>query len=267
MGATFLSPIALSSHRLVAVAVCFLFVPTTGAARAQVAGGDRPGHFVNGNRTSIDALRSGCLTLGDDTFVETVPRLGACRPLGVVALGKAGGRSWFSALFERRWLLSDSSAPPDTVTEGEFVLFVAGPMSASRRDTVTIPVWHYRFEAEMLRSVTADVASTNDGGALFAIQECLNGTGGCGQSFFTHRRDRWHDVATPFLDSLVHRFPNAILHGFHVDVRTLKADAAVYGPHDANCCPSRDARLQLRLQRDSLQIVSLEVSALRSPDA
>lgn len=66
---------------------------------------------------------------------------------------------------------------------------------------------------------------------------------------------------------VVRRFPDGIRHGLHVDVHTLSADAAVYGPDDANCCPSRDARLQLRLKGDSLQMVSVRIVAQPPGDA
>jgi hypothetical protein len=120
-----------------------------------------------------------------------------------------------------------------------------------------------RFEPEVLRSVTVEVASPRAGGALVAIDECVNGTGGCSQSFFSRRGGMWRVVRAVFLDSLNKRYPGRILHGFHVDVRTLRANAALYSASEANCCPSRTVEMQLRLRGDALEIVELHVRAVR----
>jgi hypothetical protein len=85
------------------------------------------------------------------------------------------------------------------------------------------------------------------------------GTGGCSQTFVLRRYGEWSNVRLFFLDSLNRRFPHAINHGYHVDVRTLRGDAAVYAPGDANCCPSRVAEMRLRLRGDALEIVELRV--------
>jgi hypothetical protein len=44
-----------------------------------------------------------------------------------------------------------------------------------------------------------------------------------------------------------------------VDVRTLRASAAVYSPDDANCCPSRVAEMRLQLRADDLEIIELRI--------
>jgi hypothetical protein len=44
-----------------------------------------------------------------------------------------------------------------------------------------------------------------------------------------------------------------------VDVRTLRASAAVYSPGDANCCPSRVAEMRLQLRADDLEIIELRI--------
>jgi hypothetical protein len=62
---------------------------------------------------------------------------------------------------------------------------------------------------------------------------------------------------------LNHEYPGAIAHGYHVDVRTLRANAAVYAASDANCCPSRVAEMRLRLRAGALEIVELRVRPTR----
>jgi len=218
-----------------------------------------PGHFLARPAVPISSARERCLELGDDTYTSDVRQIGACTRLGFTSLGVAGGARWYSALVGRRWLLTD---PPrsaaDTAAESELVLFRADAGQNGMRDTLIAPVWHYRFEPEMLRSVTPDVVDA-DGGTLVSVMECVNGTGGCGQSFFMRRADRWRVVRLSFLDSLNHQFPGAINHGFHVDPRTLRASAAVYSPADANCCPSRIAEMRLRLRGDALELVELRL--------
>ena len=228
-------------------------------ARAQTESGSSPGHFLTRPSVPIGAARGHCLELGDDTYAKDVPQVGTCVARGVASRGTAAGLRWYSALFDRRWLLTDSgSARADTAAESELVLFTSSARRAGH-DTLLTPVWHVRFEPEILRSVTPEIVSVNGGGALVGIDECVNGTGGCAQSFLLWRDKGWHGVRLTFVDSLNRRFPGAINHGFHVDVKTLRASAAVYAPSDANCCPSRTAEMQLRLRNDALEIVSLRL--------
>lgn len=212
-----------------------------------------PGHFLTRAPMAIASAHRGCLELGDETYTSDVHRVGACTDLGFTSLGVAGGARWYSSLASRRLLLNDPpKSSADTVVESELVLFRA------IGDTLLSPVWHYRFEPEELRSVTPQVAA-GGGGVLVSIDECVNGTGGCSQSFFTYRGGRWRAVRMSFLDALQHRFPGAINHGSHVDPRTLRASAAVYSDSDANCCPSRVAEMRLRLRGDALEIIELRI--------
>jgi hypothetical protein len=229
-------------------------------ASGQTDSRNSTGHFLTSPSVAIDAVRRRCVELGDDTYTKDVPQVGVCVPHGILSRGTAAGLRWYSAVFGRRWLLTDSGtgARADTAAESEFVLFTSGTQRAGR-DTLLTPVWHVRFEPEILRSVTPEIVSVNGGGALVGIDECVNGTGGCAQSFLLWRNDRWRLVHLAFVDSLNRRFPGAINHGFHVNVKTLRANAAVYAPSDANCCPSRTAEMQLRLREDGLEIVSLRL--------
>ena len=210
----------------------------------------------------IASLRDTCLNLGDLLFDKEVPQIGRCQSRGVTALGLVGGDRWYSAQFARRRLLAGSAGvAPDTVAEEELVVLKAVTAGAHRgtRDTLLVPVWHYRFEPENLRSVTPEIASVTGGVVLMAIDECVNGTGGCSQRFLVRRENRWRAARLPFLDSLNRAYPDAINHGYHVDIRRMRGDAAVYSPNDHNCCPSRVAEFRLRLRGDALEIVQLRV--------
>jgi hypothetical protein len=217
-----------------------------------------PGHVLKSNVVSIKRVRERCLELGDDPFANDVPLREPCTAGVVTPRGLAGGRLWYSTVVSRRWLLADSArAAIDTVVELELVLFTAHPSRPIGRDTLIAPVWHYRFEADVLRSVTPEVAKTADGATLVAIEECLNGTGGCFQSFLLERGGRWRDVRMAFLDSLNRRYPSAIRHGYRIDIRTMRGTAPIYSPQDPNCCPSRTAEMRLRLRNGALEIVSI----------
>ncbi len=241
-----------SSRHITLLSVALLLVAHGTALRAQTSP-RIPGHFLTSEAVAIAAARRGCLELGDRTYASDVRQIGTCVSIGFESLGVAGGAHWYSSLASRRWLLDD---PPkgraDTVVESELVLFRA------IGDTLLTPVWHYRFEPEELRSVTPQVVAA-DGGVLASIDECVNGTGGCSQSFLLWRGGAWNSVRLSFLDSLTRRFPGAINHGYHVDVRTLRASAAVYSADDANCCPSRVAEMRLRLRGDALEIIELRI--------
>lgn len=251
-----------SPTRLIAALHALIVGPLVGAAGAQSTHApEAPGRFLARPAVSIDSIRYHCLELGDDTYGRDVPRVGACVLGAVASRGTAGGRRWYSTTVQRRWLLADSGkANTDTVVESELVLFAAAPRPS--RDTLLTPVWHYRFEPEILASVTPEIAAANDG-VLVAIDECVNGTGGCSQSFLLEHAGRWRMARLAFVDSLNRLYPNAILHGYHVDAHTLRASAAVYGASDANCCPSRVAEMRLRLRDGALEIVELHVRPTR----
>jgi hypothetical protein len=230
-----------------------LLLVAHGAAIGAQTPPEIPGRFLTGKPVTIASARRGCLELGDSTYASGVHQIGACVSLGFKPLGLAGGARWYSSLASRRWLLNDPpKSPADTVVESELVLFRA------MGDSLLTPVWHYRFEPEELRSVTPQVVAAS-GGVLVSIDECVNGTGGCSQSFLLRRGGTWRNVRLSFLDSLNRRFPGAINHGYHVDVRTLRAIAAVYSADDANCCPSRVAEMRLRLRGDALEIIELRI--------
>ena len=243
-----------SPRYLILLATALVPIMRGTAIGAQTSTGrDFPGHFLVRPPVPISSARRGCLELGDETYSANPHQIGACTDLGFTSLGVAGGARWYSSVASRRLLLDDPpKSSTDTIVESEIVLFRA------IGGTLLSPVWHYRFEPAELRSVTPE-AVTAGGGVLVSIDQCVNGTGGCGQNFFTYRGGRWRVVRLSFLDSLEHRFPGAINHGSHVDPRTLRADAAVYSDNDANCCPSRVAEMRLRLRGDALEIVALRV--------
>jgi len=208
-----------------------------------------PGAFVRHPPVAKVVAEHECLSLGNGMFDSSVAAVGACQALGLHAVERAGGVAWSYGTYERRWLLS----PADTVVENEVVLF-------TKRDGSSMEtVWHYRYEPQMLRSVVPQVAPAAGGGAMLAIEECVNGTGGCEQSFALLDHGSWNVVRLAFLDSLSRRFPDGIRHGFHVDIRTLRGSLGLYSGKDANCCPSRTADFSLRLRGRSLEMVSLEL--------
>jgi hypothetical protein len=193
-----------------------------------------------------------CLSLGNDMFEKDVGEIGVCRPLGLHAGSDAGGASWVYGVYERKWLL----AADDTVVEREIVLFRKSP---SRDASSMKPIWHYRYEAEMLALVIPEVATVAGGGLLMSVRECVNGTGGCSQSFAILNQGAPKVVRLAFLDSLDRRFPGGIRHGFQVDVGTLRGSLGLYSGSDANCCPSTIGEFSLRLRRNSLEIATLKL--------
>jgi len=215
------------------------------------AGPPFPGTFAR-RPLVVTAAERACLSLGDDMFNQDVGEIGVCRALGLHAGGNAGGVSWLYGVYERRWRLTST----DTVIEREVVLFRKSP----GRDASSLrPVWHYRYEAEMLASVTPEIARVAGGVTLLSVRECVNGTGGCSQSFATLDHGAPKAVKLAFLDSLDRRFPGGIRHGFHVDVRTLRGSLGLYSGNDANCCPSTIGEFSLRLRGNSLEIASLKL--------
>lgn len=210
-----------------------------------------PGVFVRYPAIEASVAARECVALGDDMFDDNVSELGTCHVLALHGIGSAGGASWMYGTYERRWL----PAPNDTVVEREVVLF----RKASRDGSTLQPVWHYRYEAALLVSATPQVATARGAVVLLSVDECFNGTGGCGQSFVLLARGSPTPVTLAFLDSLDRRFPGAIRHGFHVDLRTLRGSLGLYSGSDANCCPSTVGDFVLRLRGNSLEIATLKL--------
>lgn len=218
-----------------------------------------PGH--------VDIKSNACPELGDDPWGPAELRIGVCQRLGVRYLGAVDNHDWYMGSYRRRWLVS----PGDTAAEIEVVLFVGGRITyrreGARTDTLLparpIPIWHEWYEPELYRSVTPAVARAPRGGTLIAIDECVNGTGGCAQSFALYRGQRTQPLEMQFLDSLNRRFPGRIQHGYKVDVRTLMGEAAVYSDGDGNCCPSRVAAMTLEIRGQALVLAELRIRAAK----
>ena len=208
-----------------------------------------------------------CLELGDDPWGPVEPRIGVCQPLGVRYLGAVDNQDWYTGSYRRRWLIS----PGDTAAEIEVVLFMDGGATdrreGSRTDTLLprklIPIWHEWYEPELYRSVTPAVARAPRRGTLIAIDECVNGTGGCAQSFALYRGQRAQPLEMQFLDSLNQRFPGRIQHGYRIDIRTLVGEAAVYADGDGNCCPSRVAEMTLEIRGQALVLTGLRLRSAK----
>jgi len=214
-----------------------------------------PGDFVTHGPVDASVVQRECPSLGNEMFDKDAAELGACGALGLHDVGSAGGQFWRYGTYERRWLL----APKDTVVEREVVLF----KTSSRDQTKLQPLWHYHYEAAILASAKPAVRAVAGGALLLAVDECVNGTGGCSQSFVILKQDKPTPVTLAFLDSLERRFPGGIRHGFHVDLRTLRGSLALYSGNDANCCPSTIGEFTVRLRGTSLALATLQ---LRRPD-
>lgn len=159
----------------------------------------------------------------------------------------------------------------------EIVLFEASPRTqlAPAFDTGAElwPVWHEWVDTTKIRSVVPEVANAPDGGALVALDECVNGTGGCTQRFLLRRggsartTTKWHgggawrELRPVFRDSLARRFPDARRSGFHVDPRTLRVMVMPRG-EDA---PRTVARLRIR--DDALELPDARPCSTRDSTA
>ena len=215
-----------------------------------------PGQFLTA-RTLVPVATDTCLSLGGELWAPDVTEIGKCIPEGLELVGHAGGSNWVARTYRRRWLVS----PTDTSAETEIVLFNAPTVGAARfrlGSARLTPVWHYRYEDDILRSVALQVSNAPERGVMIAAEECANGTGGCAQRFSRYD-GRGHAIALAFLNALERRYPGAVRHGYHVSLATMRGDAALYSDGDPNCCPSRTAHMKLRLRGDSLVLTSLEV--------
>jgi hypothetical protein len=144
--------------------------------------------------------------LGTNRSLTDVKRSGSCVAHGCSVAGRTPKDDWTACSYEAHWIVPASASDPlDTVAENEVVLYRSQP---KRRGARLTPVWHEVYEPEIQRSVMPSVTRVQPGTDLLAIQECLNGTGGCGESFLIDRGTGWRPVRLTFLDSVERRYPS-----------------------------------------------------------
>ncbi len=178
-------------------------------------------------------------------------------------LGRAGNAAYAYGRYRVTSVFTaeDSARGPearDTVPEEVVVLFRRGGAAGQY-----MAVWQIRYEVGpygALRSITPQVADAPRAAAvLLRVEECLNGTGGCGQDFLHFRHGAWAAVEEVWWGQLPADIRSRILHGVQVDARTLHAEGGLYRQGDPNCCPSDLLTAQLRLVGDSLVLQSHQV--------
>jgi hypothetical protein len=211
------------------------------------------GETLVARAVSMDSTRRVCLSLVRSPWSKEVLEL-PCRVTAFNEIARAAGKRWLLARYARLSVFpATETTPADTLHETELVLFTA-PLRATR----LTPLWRSRFEDNVLASMTPTIVA-RQGGAFVSIQECLNGTGGCDQSFLMYRDGRWRRIRAAFLDSLLRRFPQSMWKGFQLDPRTFRASVPLYVESDANCCPSKLAHVTVGLRGDALEMLTLEL--------
>jgi hypothetical protein len=181
-------------------------------------------------------------------------------------LGRAGGATYTYGRYRvtSEFTAEDPARGPqarDTVPEEVVALFRNGATPQER-----LLVWQMRYDVGPyggLRSMTPRVADAAAAeavtGVLLSVEECLNGTGGCGQDLLLFRRGTWAPVTETWWGQLPSDVRGRILHGMLIDPRTLRAEGGLYRDTDPNCCPSDVLRVQLRLVGDSLVLQSHQI--------
>lgn len=180
------------------------------------------------------------------------------------ALPAADGVRWLAAIYRRVYV-----GPSDSIsmairhsTRDTAVLITAALYSASGDYDDWRPEWTGIVDESMTRSITPTLASRPDGSALVSVMYCVNGTGGCAQSYMRRRGGRWTAVVEAFWKQIPPIKDGAIGKGLGIDVRSLKGTYGLYGRGDANCCPSREIILELDQRGDSLLLKTHRVRAV-----
>lgn len=275
LGQGFHRPTSLQASTVVALVVALL-----GTGARSVAGQATSEEFsfvrdyargLLSNYASVpeSGVRNGCIPLPmieplasglddgphGDSLVAT-----RCEVLSYRRLDSAPGGPWFVAEYRLTSVYTPLSPLPgdaraksreqserDTVTHGEVVLLASAGPGQLR------PVWHQLFDYGVIRSMRIAVAPAVGRATLLSVKSCVNGTGGCHQEFLRRASDgRWGPVNQVWLLQLPRGFPDRIQHGFSINPRTLRGEAAFYGTRDANCCPSQMLNFWLTLRGDSL---------------
>jgi len=144
------------------------------------------------------------------------------------SLPSADGAHWLGAIYRRVYI-----GPSDSISMA---------IRHSTRDTAVL--------------ITAALYSAPSAG-----NSCVNGTGGCSQSYMRGRGGKWTAVVETFWRQIPPIKDGRIGKGMGVDVGSLTGSYGVYGEADGNCCPSREILLELEQRGDSLVLKKYRVRA------
>jgi len=192
-----------------------------------------------------------------------------CEVVDAEVLLATGETSWSWVLYRRESVFAagpdtrseDLDLFPDTIPEDELVLFVGRPGERTVR-----PVWHDRTDRRFEFLGVPEALALDDGTALLAHQRCLNGTGGCVDHPYRLAEDgQVIPLEARYREEMLARLPQkwGAWKGIWLDPGMNRAEAPVYLPGDANCCPSFHSLAYLRLTGDTLTTDSVSVFPAR----
>lgn len=253
------------------------------AAQAEM---ETPGESVRtGPSVALPELSARCVELSwpEEPFALHGGRLVSetCHVARSGPLIRTESAQWRWALYRREFVYEAGSDVkpedlrffPDTVREAELVLFaetagqtLRGPAGAGEARSRPRPVWHDRSDTS-LEFIEPPRAAALPGetteGALFAHRRCLNGTGGCMDHPYRLTPDgSVRPLRAAYRAQVRERLPQGwgTWKGVWLEPEGLRAEAAVYVPRDANCCPSFRAAARVAVAADSLFLDSLDLA-------
>jgi hypothetical protein len=191
----------------------------------------------------------------DSVVLET-----RCTVEPTLALPAADGVHWMSATYRRVFVVPADSISTRfrNVTRDTAVLITVALYAASDVAGKWRAEWNATVDEALFVSITPTIARRPDGSALVSLRYCVNGTGGCSQYFLRRHHGQWAEVVQRFWTQIP-RLDGGDIRGAGLDVRSLAGTYAVYGPTDANCCPSHQITITLDQRGDSLVLKNYRV--------
>ncbi|MEN8144182.1 MAG: hypothetical protein ABFS14_04450 [Gemmatimonadota bacterium] len=259
--------------------LCLLL--TASPALAQQQPWDPPGESVASSSViSLDEAATQCLlllwpnepgSLSDNLIAED------CEVVDSGQLVMIGDNIWCWVMYRHTSVWGpdedtreqDLDMFPDTVAEAELVLF-----AGARGKRVFWPVWHDRVETdfELLSPPRAQLLVSGGAApteALLVHRRCLNGTGGClDYPFLVSENEAITPLRPRYREQLQNQLPDGwgMWKGTWLDPARRLAQAPVYLPEDANCCPSLAATATLSIQGDTLVADSIAIEPVPGHD-
>ena len=209
----------------------------------------RGGQFIKAPAENVQSLRQHCWGKLPPYFYSRHVVSDKCELIGGSLIGSIGGRQFQLVRYKRTVVNKVKEARLESTLDE--VLIVELTQKGWAR-----PIWSDFVNTEYATIDEANVIETRKG-VFLDIRYCWNGTGGCMQLTFVHRKGKWARLRSDSTWAVVYE---KLPVGYRtaksepIDFRALRWTQSLAAPGDANCCPSGYILFTLDVTDDLLSV-------------